>query len=210
MSPVSQVLPSLFFGASLGLSAGIIPGPLVSVIVAQTLKHCFKEGLKIIFSIPLVDIVRVPVTLLLLSSIAIEGSITMGWLYLIGAAYLFKLGYENFFYTGDFKLNKDAKPQSFVKGAAVLLLNPGSHLFWFALAGPAIITGYAVSIWLPIAFLAGFYFAFMGINFVYLALTSKAGWFFKSNIYKYTLKALGLTLVGFAILYMKNALAVIL
>ena len=37
-------------GILLGIYAGLSPGPMLFLVVSQTIKHDFKEGLKIAFS----------------------------------------------------------------------------------------------------------------------------------------------------------------
>jgi len=70
----------------------------MSVVVSQALKYGYKEGLKIIATIPMFDLFRVPATIFLLSLAVTQNSSFLGWIYLAGAIYLLKLGIDNLRY----------------------------------------------------------------------------------------------------------------
>ena len=52
-------------GILLGVYAGLSPGPMLFLVVSQTIKHDYREGLKIAFSPLISDIPIIIVSLIL-------------------------------------------------------------------------------------------------------------------------------------------------
>ena len=57
----------LFSGVVFGLSAGLSPGPLLTLVISETLKHNAKEGIKVSIAPILTDLPIVMITILVLS-----------------------------------------------------------------------------------------------------------------------------------------------
>ena len=80
----------LISGIIFGLTLGMSPGPLLTLVISETLKHDKKEGIKIAVAPILTDLPIVLITLLILSkltnfdpilgSISILGAIFIGYL----------------------------------------------------------------------------------------------------------------------------------
>ena len=80
-------------GIVFGLSGGFTPGPLMTLMISETLKYGTKEGLKIAV-VPLIsDAPIVAGSLLLLSGFS-DASLFLGFLALAGAGYLIYLGWD--------------------------------------------------------------------------------------------------------------------
>lgn len=196
----------LGLGVTIGLTTGLIPGPFQAVVISQTIKHNFIEGVKVALSVLITDIIFIIFALLLLYRIAISDTY-MGIISLFGSLYLTKLAYENFTVkTVSVKLLENVKPKSIEKGIVTLFLSPGSYIFWFTVGGPTIIRSYNISILAFLAFIGGLYISFVGSNIGVAALVSKSRGFLKSKLYVYTIRALGGLLLIFAALFLRNGL----
>ena len=57
----------LLSGVVFGLSSGVTPGPLLTLVISETLKHGKKEGIKVAIAPLLTDLPIVLVTIFILS-----------------------------------------------------------------------------------------------------------------------------------------------
>ncbi len=201
----------LLFGLTLGFSAGIIPGPFQAVVISQTLKHNFWEGVKVSLSVLLTDIFFVSFTFLLFFNMK-PNDMVLGFLYLAGFGYLMKLAYENFSYQAvDTQTHdKEVKLDSIKKGAITLFLSPGSYLFWFTLGGPTIVEALAVGSFGLIFFLVGLYVSFIGSNIAVAFAVYKSRDFLKSTYYNYLIKFVGVSLAIYALMFLKNGVGLLI
>ncbi|NCN82439.1 MAG: LysE family transporter [Candidatus Pacebacteria bacterium] len=205
----TSIASYLGLGITLGLSAGLIPGPFQSVVISQTLKHGFWEGVKVALSVLFIDIFFILFTLVLLTKFIVSER-AMGVLYLVGSAYLFKLAYENFqTKQGDFGVAEDKPPNSIRKGMLTLFLRPGSYLFWFTIGGPAIIDSYKSTALATLAFFVGLYVCFIGPNIGVAYLSYKAKTFLQSKTHSMLLRFLGVVLGIFALMFAYNGMRVL-
>jgi len=195
----------LTFGLTLGFSVGIVPGPFIATVISQTLKYNLKEGLKVACSIFITDPIFILVTTFVLSKIA-DFDFYMGLISLAGAGYLLKMAYENLTIK-DTKVDlQDARPQSIRKGLTIVLLTPAAYLFWLTVGAPTIITAYQQH-WLgPVAFLGGVYSSFIGTNLTVAWLVSRSAGFLQSSFYQGLIKLMGLAILFFAAVFIKNGL----
>lgn len=146
----------LIAGITLGLYAGFSPGPLLVLVISQTLKHGYKEGVKVAFAPIISDIPIITVCLLFLSLIS-SYNLILGIISIIGGFYLGYLAYECFKtrgLTADIQLEQ---PKSLQKGVMLNLLNPAPYLFWITIGGPIIIPAYGENPLSILWFIIGFY-----------------------------------------------------
>ncbi len=192
-------------GIVFGLSAGFAPGPLMTVLVAETLKHGRKEGFKVAIAPLLTDLPIVLFTLLILSRLP-DMQIVLGIISLLGAGFLFYLGYENITFTG-LELNvENIKPQSLKKGIITNFLNPHPYVFWFSIGAPTILKAAAFSITAPILYVFFFYICLVGAKMLMAVLTEGSRRFLKSQTYIQLNRILGILLLLFAFLFLGEAM----
>jgi threonine/homoserine/homoserine lactone efflux protein len=193
----------LLAGITLGLYAGLSPGPLLILVVSQTLKHGYFEGVKVALAPLITDLIIILITILFISLISGYNSI-LGVISIIGGIYLGYMAYESFKtrgLTGEFKLED---PKSLQKGVTVNLLNPSPYLFWITIGGPLLITAYSDSILEPILFLVGFYVFLVGSKILLAYAASKSREFLTGKTYIYMMRFLGIILVVFALYFLKE------
>ena len=128
----------LLSGVVFGLSAGLTPGPLLTLVVSETLRHGTKEGTKVSIAPLLTDLPIVSFTLFILSRMS-DIQPVIGGIFLLGSLFLVYLGYENLSFKGiDFDL-EHIKPQSLKKGVVANFLNPHPYLFWLSIGAPMVL-----------------------------------------------------------------------
>jgi threonine/homoserine/homoserine lactone efflux protein len=111
----------------------IIPGPTVTLIVANSLAHGTRAGLRNVAGTQLGLAVMMLVLVVGLSSIIATMGFWFDWLWLFGAAYLIWIGWKLIRSSGGFaQLGHAPAPRGgfFLQGLLVLLGNPKA-LLWF-------------------------------------------------------------------------------
>ena len=81
-------------GMVLGLSAGLAPGPLLTLVISETLRHDIKSGVRVAVSPIFTDLPIILLTLGILSQLSDFRSI-LGIISLIGGCVILFMGYES-------------------------------------------------------------------------------------------------------------------
>lgn len=195
----------LLSGLVLGLSAGISPGPLLTLVVSETLKHGTKEGIKVATAPLVTDLPIVLGTILILSRLSNVHEV-IGAISFLGAGFLFYLGYECLMYRGvDLDIRQE-KPQSLRKGVIVNFLNPHPYLFWLSIGAPLILKASRIHVSYVVLFVSTFYILLVGSKLVVAILIGKSRRFLRERGYVYTMKILGIALFVFAVLFFMEGL----
>jgi threonine/homoserine/homoserine lactone efflux protein len=199
----------LIAGITLGLYSGLSPGPLLILLISQTLKHGHIEGIKVAFSPLITDLPIIVVSLLFLSFVAGYSSI-LGIISILGGIYLLYMAYESFKTRGLTKDIEAEEPKSLKKGVTVNFLNPSPYLFWITVGGPIIITAYTGNIFSPLTFIVGFYALLVGSKIVLAFATGKSREFITGRPYLYIMRILGILLVIFALYFFNQGVHLLL
>ncbi|MGD8252752.1 MAG: LysE family transporter [Syntrophobacterales bacterium] len=195
----------LFSGVVFGLSAGLSPGPLLTLVISETLKHDIKEGMKVALAPLLTDLPIVLITLFVLSRLSNMLPV-LGVVSLLGCAFLIYLGYESISFRGVDMDIEQAKPQSIRKGVIANFLNPNPYMFWFIIGAPLVLKALKISLFSASLFILGFYVCLVGSKVLVAVVVGKSRFFLKSRNYVYTIKFLGVILLVFAVLFLKDSL----
>jgi threonine/homoserine/homoserine lactone efflux protein len=198
-------LTFLFWGVVFGLSGGLTPGPLLTLVISETLKHDIKEGIKVAIAPLLTDLPIVLITIVVLSRL--ENILPLlGAVSLLGSAFLSYLAYESISFKGvDIDLEKE-RPQSMRKGVIVNFLNPSPYMFWFTIGAPLVLKALNIGVFSAFLFILGFYVFLVGSKVVIAVVVGKSRFFLKSRNYIYTVRFLGIILLVFAGLFLKDSL----
>ncbi len=190
----------------LGLSAGISPGPILTLVISQTLQYGLKEGIKIAMVPIITDFPIILITLILLSRLS-EIRTVLGVIALLGGLFLLYLGYESItFKTADTD-RRETKPQSLKKGVLANFLNPNPYLFWLSVGTPMILKAQQINLLSPILFIIIFYLCLVGSKCIIVFLTERSRHLLKNRYYMMINKILGLMLWIFAVLFIKEGLS---
>ena len=196
-------------GLTLGLSAGISPGPLFAMVISQTLRYGLTEGVKIALSPLITDIPIIFLATFLLAGMAgyqtLIGLISIG-----GGLFLLHMAYASM-KTKDIRTPVGAtSPQSLTKGALVNALSPHPYLFWIMVGGPIILNARAQGWNEVLCFVTGFYLALVGSKIALAMFVSRSRTFLQGRTYLYLMKIMGVVLFLFAILLFKEGTELLL
>lgn len=180
-------------GTLLGFSAGFTPGPLLTLIVTETLRHNLKAGIKVALAPVLTDLPIVVLTLFILAKLSHFHTI-LGIISFLGGLFILRLGYENMCMESVNISLDDAKEQSLRKGMIVNLLNPHPYLFWFTVGAPTTIKAIGQSVFAAMAFVGSFYVLLVGSKIAVAILVGRSRSFLAGSPYLYIMRFLGAVL----------------
>lgn len=197
------LLAALLAGATLGVPSGLAPGPLLTLVIAQTLRHGAREGAVIATAPLLTDLPVILAGLLLLGALQ-DATWLFGAISLVGGGYVLFLAWETW-QVGPVRVDASAEPpRSLRKGVAVNLLNPHVYLFWGTVGVPLMLRfGGAASLqaW---AFAAVFFACLVGGKVGVAWLIGRARHRLEGSGYRWVMRALALLLGGFGILLLRD------
>lgn len=158
------MLSYFVLGAGIGMVAGLSPGPVLMLVVSETLRGGWARGTAVALGPLLADGPIIVVAVLVLAQLP-------PWLVpalsLLGGVFLIYLGLTSIL------ASRRLQPATTTKAGAGLLkgflaraLSPNPYLFWLLVGGPLLVQGTADQ---SAAFLLGYYVTIVGSN-VALAL----------------------------------------
>ncbi|HMA67264.1 MAG TPA: LysE family transporter [Desulfosalsimonadaceae bacterium] len=188
----------LVIGIILGLPAGLTPGPLLALVISETLQHNMQSGIKVAIVPLLTDIPIILLTLLILAELSGFHHI-LGIISLTGGCVVLFMGWQGLRSEGFVRDTAAEAPASLTKGILANVLNPHPYLFWIAVGAPIMHKAMAVNIFALMAFIGTFYTMLVGAKIVLAVLVGKSKLFLSSSVYGYTLRFLGLVLCVFSL-----------
>jgi len=192
-------------GALLGVSAGFSPGPLFALVLSQTLRHGIKEGCKVALSPLVTDLPLIILSTLLLRQL-VDFKPLLGCVSLLGALFLMQMAYGTFRCGLSGPAFEGSTPQSLGRGILVNLLSPHPYLFWLSVGAPTILKGMSGGNPLAApAFVVGFLGCLVGAKILLAVLVGKSRRFMAGRVYLSIMRALGLLLLLFSFLLIKEA-----
>lgn len=199
----------LFSGVTMGLSAGLSPGPLLALVISETLRHGVRSGVKVALAPLLTDLPIVAVSLALLARLA-DAEPLLGAVSLLGAGFLAWLGYESLRFRGlEGAAEGGRAPQSIRKGVLANLLNPSPYLFWLSVGGPLVVGAFETGLPTVSAFVGAFYLCLVGSKIALAFVAARSGKFLRGGAYVLSVRLLGVLLLGFMGVFFSNGLALL-
>ncbi|WP_094300820.1 LysE family transporter, partial [Imhoffiella purpurea] len=184
-------------GILLGISAGLAPGPLLALVISETLRHDARAGVRVAFAPLLTDLPVILVTWVILSRLAGLDAV-LGLISLAGGAFVFSMGYESLRVRGLEVRSLAIPSRSLTKGVLANVLSPHPYLFWFSVGGPIIreaADSNPVSPWL---FLLSFYLLLIGSKVLLAVLAGRSRSYLSGSLYRGIMRLLGLLLMVLA------------
>lgn len=198
-------MSALLVGAMFGLSAGFAPGPLLTLVVTQTLQYSVREGIRVSMAPLITDVPIILISFFILSSLA-AFEMALGFIAASGGMYVLYLAYETI-KTKPAKIESSpGQPRSLGKGALVNALNPHPYLFWATVGVPFMLSaqqGDPKEMWM---FIFSFYCLLIGSKVVIALIVGRFRAFLEGKIYLYMMRFLGIILAVFAISLFRNSL----
>jgi threonine/homoserine/homoserine lactone efflux protein len=202
---MNERISFLISGIIFGLVAGISPGPLLALVISETLRHGKKEGLLIAIAPLVTDLPIVIVSVLLLAKLS-HSHLILGVISIAGGIFIGYLAYESIMVKASSPNFKTYSLKSLRKGIITNLLSPHPYLFWIAVGAPTIVKAYHINILSSLSFVCGFYILLVGSKIITALLVDKSRDILRSRGYLYTIKALGFVLFVMAIFFVRDGL----
>ena len=193
------MLEYLATGVVLGLAAGFAPGPLLALILAQSIRFGTREGLKVAAAPLLTDLPIVILATALVAAAAGTAGGLLGAISLAGAAFVAYLGIESIRTTGVQAGRPDEAPRSWARGALVNALSPHPYIFWVTVGAPILIRAWADGPLAAAAFLVGFYACLVGAKMLLAVIAGRSGGRLRGGAYRAVMVVLGALLLLFAV-----------
>ncbi len=156
-------MESLLLGFALGLFAGMVPGPFLTLVATTSLQNGLRAGVRVAL-IPLLT--EIPVLLVSVFVLTQLSNSVLRWIGVAGGVLVLYMAW---------KVERDARDAGFGGGeieslrghylrvALVGLLGPAPWVFWFLIAGPLFLNRWHVSPWHGLGFVVAFFLCFVGM-----------------------------------------------
>ena len=195
----------LTIGIILGLSAGLSPGPLLMLVISESLHHGTRSGMKVALAPIITDVPIILVTLSFLVKVSGYHSI-LGIISLAGGMFVLFTGYQALRTQAVELILPKEQPRSLRKGILTNLLSPHPYLFWIGVGAPVLTKSLTVGVAALFAFIGSFYLSLVGSKIILAIAVGRSKVFLSSRVYLYTMRFLGLLLTLFAIMLFREGL----
>jgi threonine/homoserine/homoserine lactone efflux protein len=158
------VLTFLVLGAGIGFIAGVSPGPVLTLVVQETLRGGWPRGAAVAAGPLLADGPIIAVALL------VVGQLPPGFvpaISLVGGLFLLYLAVTTGLSARQAELPRGqrlAAQGGFLTGLVARASSPNPYLFWALVGTPALLQAGQVGWWAAAAFLVGYYSTIVGSN----------------------------------------------
>ena len=193
----------LVTGITLGLSSGISPGPLFTLVISETLNYGRKEGIKVAITPLITDIPIVAISFFIIDQFA-NSDVVYGLLSLGGGLFI------GFLAIGSFRMKKfdmpdNVRTRSIRKGVVTNLLNPAPYIFWITVGIPTVLKGFNQSLVHALLFVIPFYLLLVGSKIVLAIMISKTG-SINPKVMRYINIILGIVLLALAVKFVYDGM----
>jgi threonine/homoserine/homoserine lactone efflux protein len=192
----------------LGLAAGLAPGPLLTLVVAETLRHGMGAGIRVALAPLITDVPLILVTLLVMSRLDDSDS-GLGIVSLIGGAFLLLMAYESWHPPTVNGEPVVQRTRSLLKGVLANLLNPHPYLFWLGVGGPLLTKSIQLGLIAPLLFLGVFYLMLVGSKVLLAVLVGRSSALIGGRWRIYVFRLLGLLLFLLAMGLLRDGLVLL-
>ncbi len=199
------MLEILFSAVCFGLTAGLSPGPLLTLVVTETLHHGKIAGMRVALAPVLTDGPIILVSLFLLSQMTNSNRI-LGAISLLGGTFATFLAIESLRTKGITISIQGEPPHSLKKGVLVNFLSPHPYIFWMSVGGPLILHAQQVNKLGGILFIGTFLAGLVGSKLALAVVVARSRTFLRGAVYLWTVRVLGIALLVFATLFFQDAL----
>ncbi|MCJ7711040.1 MAG: LysE family transporter [Chloroflexi bacterium] len=188
-------------GALFGLSAGLAPGPLLALVISQTVRHGLGQGVRVALAPLITDLPIVVVSALLVGTVA-GASGPLMVIALAGAAFVSWLAWDTWrAQPPGMLLEGEAAPapRSWTRGVVANGLSPHPWLFWIVVGAPTLLSAYSSGgVPAAAAFLLGFYGCLLGSKLGIALAVGRTRGRVAGRGYRLTMRVLAVLLAAFA------------
>lgn len=199
---------TLVAAAAFGLSGGLSPGPLLALVVSETLAHDKRAGLAVAAAPLLTDGPIIAAALFLLGRIE-DSEPALGLVGLAGGALLAVWGIAGF---------RGGQPEiaeppasfrmwgSLGKGVAANVLNPSPYLFWLTVGAPLLLRSWEWGWAGAAAFLIVFYIGLVGSKAVFAVLVARSRGVLRGRGYLWANRTVSVVLLVYAVIFIRGGI----
>ncbi len=198
------MLTALGTGFVLGLSAGIAPGPMLTLVITQTLKYGVREGLKVALAPLITDFPIILATLIVVSSLA-AFDLYLGLISLAGGCYVLVLAAECIRAGRTDIASSSEKPRSLKKAITLNFLNPHPYIFWITIGSPLMLKYGGVRTEYAVVFIVAFYALLVGSKMALAVIVGRSRHVLTGTWYVFIMRILGAILIAFSLLLFRDA-----
>lgn len=123
-------------GVLLGLQAGLVPGPVLTLILTESLRHGRRAGMRLALVPVLADGPVIAIVVPLLYYLTFDATAIIGVISMLGALFMCYLGYESLVVTKEQFVRGEAPRISLLKAVGTNYVNPNLYIYWIAICGP--------------------------------------------------------------------------
>lgn len=205
------MLSSLLLGISYGFTAGVSPGPMLGLVITQTLRRGWRAGNLVAFAPLLSDLPIILVAVLLVNRLP---PTAIGWLGIAGGLFVIYLGVESMrahpvLPDADAASAERAPWQVLTDAVLTNLLNPHPYLFWGTVGAPLLVRALAGGVADLALFLLGFYALLVGAKLLVALVVSRSRGWLGSRGYRRVLLVSGALLAGLGLLLLRDGLLLV-
>ena len=197
---MEEIISFLALAATIGITGALQPGPLLALIISQSIRYGAKEGAKVAFAPLITDAPIIIVVLFILSKIS-QSNIIVGIISIFGSFYLAYLAYSNFRIKTVKVSLKNVAPQSLKKGIITNFLNPAVYIFWSTLGAAMISKAMQISPVMPFFYLIVSYGVFVSGNIAIAVMIGKSRDFLQSKWYIWIIRIMVVVLAVFSVMF---------
>ena len=203
------MLASLLLGISYGFAAGVSPGPMLGLVVTQTLQRGWRAG-NLVALAPLFS--ELPIILVAALLINHLPPAAIGWLGILGGLFVLYLAYDSLRAVppdlSDIRASSITEQPARLLGRAVLtnLFNPHPYLFWGTVGAPLLAGTLAGGIGQAALFLAGFYALLVGSKLLVALLVNQSRSWLRGRGYRRVLIASGVLLAVLGVFLLRDGI----
>jgi threonine/homoserine/homoserine lactone efflux protein len=198
------VLTALSAAFVYGLTGGLAPGPLMTLVISQTLRHGAREGIKTSFAPLITDGPIIALLLLFLDRIATIRPL-LGAIAIAGVVFLVYLAQESWSALPPSAAETTAAPHSLLRGALVNFLNPSPYLFWLTAGTPMLVKAWQHSALAAALFIVVFFVCLVGSKILLATLLARSRDRVLGRWYPPVMRILAILLVVFAMVVFRDA-----
>ena len=185
------MLEILTIATVLGLSAGFAPGPLLTLIISETLRHGMRAGILVALA-PLLTGAPIGLVVLLLFSQFSHVASLIGVIGVGGGAFVVYLGLKSL-RLKPVELELTAvKKNSLMIGVVTNLLSPMPYLFWLGVGAPLLLRAYEDNPLFAVMFFVIFYGLIVSSKLLLVYITARSRRFLSGILYLNTMRLLGI------------------
>ena len=189
-----------------GLSGGLSPGPLLTLVVSETLARGRNAGLAVSMSPLITDGPAIAAAVILLGRVE-NSDAALGIISIAGGALLTTYGIAGL-RGAELKVEESEVERkvwaSLGKGVSVNFLNPNPYLFWLTIGTPILLRAHESSWFLAIGFLVVFYLALVGSKCVLTILVARSRAVLRGRAYVFVNRILAVALLVFAAIFIRE------